>query len=108
MSQHKSKSMRLARQVWIDGLRKAHAKLRRAAALGLTEQKADLRSQSWAGSLTRVSADLDLLNQNTERDFLKIGGELASFMDAVNLISSELTGLANLMSEEQGRGASEA
>jgi hypothetical protein len=66
------------------------------------------QSPSWVESLERVSADLELLNQNTEHDFLKIGGELSQFMDAVNSISSELTALANAMSGEQGRGASEA
>ncbi len=37
-----------------------------------------------------------------------MGGKLAEFMDAVNLISSELTALANLISGDEGRGASDA
>jgi hypothetical protein len=55
-----------------------------------------------------VRADLELLNHNTEQDFLKIGTKLAGFMEAVNLISSELSALAGLITGEQGRGASDA
>ena len=55
------------------------------------------------GSLGRVIADLDRLNQDTEQDFLRIGGKLAEFMQAIGAISSELTGLAD---SEQGESAS--
>ena len=53
----------------------------------------------------QVIADLDQLNQDTERDFLRIGGKLADFMQTVSVISSELTALA---STEHEQGVSEA
>ncbi|MGO9897174.1 MAG: hypothetical protein ACLPX8_23530, partial [Bryobacteraceae bacterium] len=53
-------------------------------------------------------ADLDLLNHNTEQDFLRIGGKLSEFSEAVGLISFELTALADMMSAEQGLRASHA
>jgi len=55
-----------------------------------------------------VIADLDLLNHNTEQDFLRIGGKLSEFSEAVGLISFELTALADMMSAEQGLRASHA
>jgi hypothetical protein len=55
-----------------------------------------------------VIGDLDLLNHNTEYEFLQIGSKLAEFLDAVNLISSDLASLASLISGEQGLRASEA
>jgi hypothetical protein len=55
-----------------------------------------------------VIADLNALNRNSEQDFLQIGGKLVEFIEAVNLISAELTALANLISGEQGLRASEA
>jgi len=58
-----------------------------------------------AGSLGQVIADLDLLNHDTEQDFLRIGGKLTEFMQAVSVISAELTALA---SSEQGQRASQA
>jgi len=54
----------------------------------------------------QVIADLDLLNQNTERDFLKIGGKLSEFIETVSLISSDLAFLANSVSGERGECAS--
>ena len=53
-------------------------------------------------NLGRAIADLDLLNQNTEKDFLKIGGQLGGFIEAVNLISSRLTALVDLISGGDG------
>jgi len=55
------------------------------------------------GALGQVIADLDQLNQDTELDFLRIGGKLSEFMQAVSVISSELTNLAD---SEQGECAS--
>jgi methyl-accepting chemotaxis protein len=60
---------------------------------------------SWTEALTPVIEDLDLLNRNTEQDFLRIGGKLAEFIGAVDLISSELTALAD---HQQGLRASQA
>jgi methyl-accepting chemotaxis protein len=55
-----------------------------------------------------VIVDLDRLNQNTEQDFLRIGGQLGEFIETVNQISSELTTLADLISGDRGLGASQA
>lgn len=55
--------------------------------------------------LGQVIADLDLLNRDTEQDFMRIGGKLAEFMQAVSGISSELTALGN---SEHGERASQA
>ncbi len=49
-------------------------------------------------ALARVIADLDLLNRNTEADFLKIGGKLGEFIETVNLISGRLTALVEMIS----------
>jgi hypothetical protein len=65
-------------------------------------------SKDWVEALGRVIADLDLLNRNTERDFLTIGGKLSEFTEAVNLISADLRALAEMMSEEQGLRASQS
>jgi len=58
-------------------------------------QPAGASSRASAASLGQVIADLDQLNQDTERDFLRIGGKLADFMQTVSVISSELTALAS-------------
>jgi hypothetical protein len=76
--------------------------------IGRKTSSSDSQTKPWSESIRQVSADLELLNRNTEQDFLKIGEKLADFIDAVNLISSELKALANLISGEQGRRASEA
>jgi methyl-accepting chemotaxis protein len=68
----------------------------------------DSQAKAWTEILERVIADLDLLNHNTEQDFLKIGEKLTEFIDAVNRISSELTTLATLISGEQGLRTSQA
>ena len=65
-------------------------------------------AQSWRETLEQVIADLDLLNRNTEQDFLTIGGKLADFIEKVNLISSQLAVLATFNSQEQGLHASQA
>ena len=53
-------------------------------------------------------ADLGDLNRDTERDFLAIGGKLTGFMQAVKVVSSELTALVNLLSGECSTSASGA
>jgi len=68
----------------------------------------DSRAKTWTETLGRVISDLDLLNHDTEQYFLRIGGKLAEFIGAVNQISSELTTLATLISEEQGLRTSQA
>jgi hypothetical protein len=55
----------------------------------------DSQAGDWTETLGQVIADLELLNRNTEQDFLRIGGKLAEFIEAVHLISSELAALAN-------------
>jgi hypothetical protein len=58
--------------------------------------------KAWAETVGQVISDLELLNRNTERDFLRIGGNLTAFIEAVKEISSELSALANA---EQGQCA---
>ena len=48
-----------------------------------------------SATLARVVADLRLLNERTEQDFLKIGSKLAEFIGSANSISTELLSLAN-------------
>jgi hypothetical protein len=69
---------------------------------------ADSAARAWTETLQQVIGDLDLLNRNTEQDFLTIGGKLADFIEKVNLISSQLAVLATFNSQEQGLRASQA
>jgi hypothetical protein len=89
--------------VWLRAARNVGVRLLRVGAI-LRRRAAvrDLQTTAWTPSLRQVIADLDLLNHNTEQDFLRIGGKLAEFIEAVNLISSELTALANLISGSKG------
>jgi len=68
----------------------------------------DAESNTWRNTLGQLIADLELLNRDTERDFITIGRKLSEFIEAADLISSELTGLADMMSAEQGLRASRA
>ncbi|MGA3024821.1 MAG: hypothetical protein ABSF98_08645 [Bryobacteraceae bacterium] len=68
----------------------------------------DPEAGAWREILGRVIADLDGLNHESEQDFLRIGGKLAELIAAVDLISSELAVLANLVSGEHGLRASDA
>src|ERR1035441_7910045 len=79
-----------------------HAWLRVA---GRKAAASDSQAGDWTETLGQVIADLELLNRNTEQDFLRIGGKLAEFIEAVNLISSELAALANA---EHGQRAAQA
>jgi hypothetical protein len=63
------------------------------------ENASDLDANAWIEALGRVIADLELLNQNTEQGFLRIGERLSDFFGAVKLISSELTALAESQHE---------
>ena len=88
---------------WFLAARKAVARaFRRQAAIHKSA------AQAWRETLQQVIADLDLLNRNTEQDFLTIGGRLAGFIEKVNLISSQLAVLATFNSQEQGLHASQA
>jgi hypothetical protein len=73
-----------------------------------TATVSDSHSEDWAATFGPVVADLELLNHNTEQDFLQIGGKLAEFIEAVNLMSSELTTLVGLISGEHGLRVSQA
>jgi hypothetical protein len=55
-----------------------------------------------------VIADLDVLNRSTEQDFLRIGGKLGEFIQAVDAISRELTGLVDPVSGGRGLSTSQA
>ena len=68
----------------------------------------DAQDQDWTHTLESVIENLDLMNHSTEQYFLKIGEKLAGFIDAVNLISSDLIALGDLISGEQGIRASQA
>ena len=88
---------------WMLAARKAVAGVfRRQAAIDESAAK------DWRETLDQVIADLDLLNRNTEQDFLTIGGKLAGFIEKVNQISSQLAVLATFSSQEQGLHASQA
>lgn len=88
---------------WLRSARKAVGEIfRRQAAIDKSA------AQAWRETLEQVIADLDLLNRNTEQDFLTIGGKLAGFIEKVNLISSQLAVLATFNSQEQGLHASQA
>ena len=61
---------------WLLAARKAVAGMfRRQAAIDKSA------AQAWRETLEQVIADLDLLNRNTEQDFLTIGGKLADFIE---------------------------
>ena len=68
----------------------------------------DSESMDWRETLRRLIADLELLNRNTERDFLSIGGKLSEFIEAVDLISSELKDLAEMLTDGQGQRTARA
>jgi methyl-accepting chemotaxis protein len=60
------------------------------------------------GLLEQVIEDLQNLNRNTERDFLKIGEMLIGFLGSADRVSSGLAGLTDQISGEQGQRAYEA
>jgi methyl-accepting chemotaxis protein len=101
--------LRAQLSAWLEAARIASVRLLRAGAVVPRNGAASAsEAKVWTETLGRVIADLDLLNHNTEQDFLRIGGKLAEFIEAVNLISSELTALAALISGEHGLRASQA
>ncbi len=63
-------------------------------------------SDVWARTLLDVIAELERLNGDTEAAFLTVGGKLAAFIETVNVMSSGLDALAELISG--GRGAAQA
>jgi hypothetical protein len=68
----------------------------------------DSLSRGWKQTLGQLIAVLDLLNHDTEQDFLSIGEKLGEFIAAVNLISSDVSVFANLISGERTQRTSEA
>ncbi len=71
-------------------------------------QGSDSHSRGWKETLGHLIAALDLLNHDTEQDFLSIGGKLGEFIEAVNLISSDVSVFANLISGSGAQRTSEA
>ena len=65
-------------------------------------------SGTWTESLGQVIADLERLNLHTEQHFLGIGGRLAEFIEQVDLVSSDLEFLADMLSTQQVDRASSA
>ena len=70
----------------------------------LTESQAE----HWAETLTAVCQELECLNRDTEKEFLKTGQSVSEFIETVDLLSSELAGLGGMISGELGRQAAEA
>ncbi len=66
------------------------------------------REPQWAATLGQVISVLEGMNGSTEQHFLQIGGKLVEFMETVDSISAELTGLASFISGEQGQRSSDA
>lgn len=66
-------------------------------------------SQAAAGTaLGRVIKDLESLNRSTEHDFLAVGEKLTAFRSTARQISSDMAAIAELISGEHGRNASQA
>src|SRR5664279_6319507 len=65
----------------------------------------DSDTHAWNQSLRQVITDLDLLNHNTEQDFLRIGEKLVEFIQSVDLISSGLSTLTNWETGLRASGA---
>ncbi len=63
---------------------------------------------AWAEVLVAISEDLEHLNRDTEQEFLKIGAQVSEFIGTVNVMSADLSALAELVSGGQGERASEA
>jgi methyl-accepting chemotaxis protein len=90
---------------WLKAARKVSGRFPgRFHSSGKTRDKRSER-QNWTDALRQVIADLELLNRNTEQDFLRIGGKLAEFIGEGSQISSELTALGD---RHQGMSTSQA
>lgn len=88
--------LRARLSAWLGAARDASVRLLRVGSI--LHRNADESippAKAWTETLGRVISDLDLLNHDTEQDFRRIGGRLAEFIEAVNLISSGLTAQAN-------------
>ncbi len=106
---HRIPRMRPELFTWLQAVRNAGGTWLQAGTRGLRKgAESASESRVRVENLAQVIADLELLNQNTEQDFLRIGGKLAEFIEAVNLISSQLAALADLNSGEQAVRASQA
>ncbi len=64
--------------------------------------------RAWTEILQAISGDLERLNRETEHEFVKIGAQVSEFIETVNVMSADLSALAELVSGEQGERASEA
>ncbi len=92
---------------WLNSVRSTVTRVLRTGNIHRRTPASDPETD-WTKALEQVIGDLDRLNQETERDFLSIGGKLAEFIEAVGLISSELAALRDLISGEHGLRASQA
>jgi hypothetical protein len=61
----------------------------------------------WTKDLRRAATDLDQLNRSTESHFLAVGEKLMGFVSAARQIQTEFTGLAGLVSGEEGNRSCE-
>ena len=61
-----------------------------------------------ASGLQRAIQELETLNRSTERDFLAVGDKLMEFRSSARQIASDMAAVAELISGEGGRTASEA
>ena len=61
-----------------------------------------------ASRLQRVIQELETLNRSTERDFLAVGDKLMALRSSARQIGSDMAAVAELISGEGGRTASEA
>ena len=106
---HRIPRMRPELFTWLQAVRNAGGTWLQAGTRGLRKgAESASESRVRVENLAQVIAESELLNQNTEQDFLRIGGKLAEFIEAVNLISSQLAALADLNSGEQAVRASQA
>ena len=66
---------------WLKGCAKRECETLRAGAIVRWNRAgSDSQAKVWTETLGWVIADLDLLNDTTEQDFLSIGGKLAKFI----------------------------
>jgi hypothetical protein len=84
------------------------ARSRTTTQAAVSDSQADSHVRNSSVILEQVIAELDLLNHNTEQDFLRIGGKLGEFIETVNVISSRLAALVNMISGAHGLSTSQA
>jgi hypothetical protein len=102
--------LRQAERAWRQATEHIRGRWRRRGArvpLRTAGREAPAPAPAATDSLGLVIADLEELNRTTEHDFLRIGGQLAAFIEAVHQISAELTALGT-GSEAHGVRAAQA